>query len=203
MTPDAIIVLSAGVKRNAAGQWTSTELNAQDNALGAPGGKIRILAAASLASQHPYAVVVATGQKGYDISSAATEDRPLLCEVLRDELLDAGVPEERIVLEDKSNTTYQQLGEIEKLASRRAWQNVALVTNRYHLGRLEAIMRVKFPTLARVAAPVSAEEVLLEADRERWEPVFAEAYSSKFMAQRVAQEQRGIAQIADGTYLFN
>lgn len=202
MEPDAIIVLSGGVKQDVSLRWVSTDLTAEDDKLGAPGGKLRVRAAAVLGNQYPSAIVVASGGKGFDVPEGTPEDRPLESEILRDELIENGVPVERIVLEQNSNTTYQQLQELEKLIAEKHWEHTALITNRYHLPRLRAMIETKFPHLLQSFQLLSAEEILIEADPERWETVIAEAYASPFMANRMAKEEQGIAQIKNGTYQF-
>ena len=200
--PDAIIVLAAGIKRDASGRWTSTDLSAEDDKLGAPGGKLRVRAAAILATKYPTALVIPSGGKGYDVPAEYPEDRPLLGEILRDELVENGVPRSRIVLEGKSNTTYQQLQELETLIARRKWQSVVIVTSRYHLPRLHAMSEERFPLLVASALPVSAEDVLLEADPVSYGPILTEAYASVFMRERIAKETQGVLHIRDGTYQF-
>lgn len=202
MEPDAIVVLAGGIKRDVSGRWVSTELTAADNELCAPGGKLRVLAAAALATTYPNAAVVASGGKGYDVPKDAPEDRPMLAEIVRDELLECGVPGNRIMLEQNSNTTYQQLQELETVVAQRNWRSVIVVTNRYNLARLRAMLEAKFPKLIKPVKPVSAEEILLENEPVRWGAAFGEAYGSGFMAERIAKEEQGVSQIKDGTYQF-
>lgn len=201
-TPDAIIVLSAGIKQDAAGRWVSTDLTAEDNQHGAPGGTLRVLAAAALAQRYPHATIVASGGKGFDVPPGTPEDRPLLCDIIRDELIDAGVPLERIVLEGNSSTTYQQLLELEHLAAVRGWKLLAIVSNTWHLPRIGAIIEAKIPQLSGFADLISAEDVLVEADSIRWKSFLDEAYSSRFVADRKASEEQGVADIRNGTYRF-
>lgn len=202
MCPDAIIVLAGGIKQDASGRWVSTNLSIEDDAFGAPGGKLRVLAGAVLATEHPDALVIASGGKGYDVSEDAPEDRSTLAEILRDELADAGVSRERIVLEQHSNTTYQQLQELEALLGERGLMRVLFITNRYHLSRLRTLLEMKFPALMASAELVSAEDVLIERDAARWEALVNEAYESAALKERIAREEQGVAQIRAGTYQF-
>lgn len=203
METDAIIMITGGIRQDASLRWVSTDLTADDNELGAPGGKLRVFATAVLGNQYPTAAVVTSGGKGFDVPEGTPEDRPLLAEILRDELIECGVPESRIVLEKNSNTTYQQLQELEKMIAERGWHNVMIITNRYHLPRLHAMIETKFPELANVTKLASAEEVLRETDPARWETAIAEAYASPFMADRMAKEEHGVLQIKNGTYQFH
>ncbi len=202
METDVIIVLSGGIKQDASLRWVSTDLSAADNELGALGGKLRVFAATTLATKYPAASVIASGGKGFDMPKNAPADRPLLAEILRDELIEYGVPISRIALEKNSNTTYQALQELEKMITERSWHNGMIITNRYHLPRLRAMIETKFPALVHVATLVSAEDVLIEADSAKWKSVIAEAYASPFMAGRMAKEEQGVLQIKNDTYQF-
>jgi len=200
--PDAIIVLAASIKQNAFGQWVSTDLTDADNKIGAPGGKLRILATAILAKQYPTAIVVTSGGKGSDTPKNISRVCPLLAEILRDELIEYSVSGNRIVLEKNSNSTYQQLQKLKTLIVENGWQNVLVVTNRYHLARVRAMTESKFPKLVDLTELISAEDVLLKTDPAYWEPVLLNAYASAFMSERIAKEEQGILQIKNGTYQF-
>lgn len=201
-TPDAIVVLAGGIKQDAFGRWVSTDLTAADDAFGAPGAKLRVIAAAKLAIKYPNAAVVASGGKGFDVPKDAPENRPLLAEILRDELIECGVPAAHIVLETSSNSTYQQLQELERFITKQDWHAITIVTNRYHLPRVQTVVDVKFSKLVGVIELVSAEDILIEADPARWEDAIEEAYGSTLMAERVEREKKGVVQIKDGTYQF-
>ena len=201
---DYIHLLCAGIKQNDTGRWVSTDLSEKDIAFGAPGGKLRVLATAVLARELPETLIFTGGGKGYGVPLGAPEDRPLLAEILRDELRDAGAPLERIVLERESNTTYQELQELAKLIEREGCKFVAVVTNRWHVSRTQAILEIKFPKLREKAAieVVAAEDVLLQDDRVYWEGTIESAYNSAWMKKLSDMEENGRRQIVDGTYQF-
>lgn len=203
-SPDAISILSAGIKRDSSGRWMSTDMTAEDDKSGAPGGKYRVLAAAILAIRYPTAMVIPSGGKGYDVSKDASEDRPLLAKILRDELVACGVPAERILLEEKSNTTYQALRELEKMILKRGWRNLIIVTNRYHTGRVRAMISSEFVQREDnvIIELVSAEDVLIASNPDRWRYTIVKEYESEYIKKRYASEQNGVRQIRDGTYKF-
>jgi hypothetical protein len=182
----------------------STDLTEADDKWGAPGGVLRVEAAVLLANRFRTAVVVASGGMGYDLSKFADYWRPTLAKILEGELIERGIVQQRIVLEEASNTTFQELVELEKLVRCREWHSLALVTNRWHIPRLQAMLDAKFTTLLRLACamPMSAEEILLQYDAPRWRNVIDAAYEDDFMRTRIERENRGIAQIKDGTYNF-
>lgn len=203
-TPDAIVVPAGGVKQNASGRWVSTDLSPEDDKIGSPGGKLRVLSAAVLAIKYPAAVVIASGGKGLDIPKGTSENRPSLAGILHNELIKCGVPEDRIFLEDRSNTTYQQLQQLEILMRNRGWSSVLLITNSYHLNRVRAMIDAKFTWLKGDVnlELVSAEDILTMHDAGRWKSFFRKEYDSIYMQERKERETAGIAQIHSGTYQF-
>lgn len=202
--PDAIVVLAGGIKRIAERRWVSTDLTEEDDRQGAPGAKLRIYAATILAERFPGAIIVASGGKGNDVPPDADRKRPLLAEVLRDELVASGVAAARIILEDKANTTYQQLMELQQASRKQGWKRLVIVTNRWHLARVEAMLQLRFTSLMEHVDVklVSAEEVLIETQPGRWQALLAEAYDKDFLKNRMEREARGVEQIYSGTYCF-
>lgn len=200
-TLDAIVVLSGGIKQTA-GRWRSTDLTEEDDTLGAPGGALRVVAAAILSNRYPQARVIATGGKGYDVPQDAPEDRPLLCEILRNELLDVGVPEDRLDVESASNTTYDQLQQIEIMQRERGWNTVAIISNRWHLPRIETMVATKFPNLIQHVHLVAAEDILIADNHTKWQSYLTKAYASEWLARRIQKEEQGITQIKDSTYQY-
>jgi len=194
--PDAIAVLSASVVLDS-GRWRSTRLSSEDNLAGAPGGELRVRATALLGMRYPNALIVATGARGYDV--VGQEDRPLLCDILQAELVAAGIALSRVVREDSSNTTYQQLVELHKLAQARGWQSVYIVSSRWHLPRIRAMLEAKLPAFAPELC--AAEDILVEADPNQKGEIDA-AYASEWLRERIAKEEQGIAHIQSGTYRF-
>ena len=201
-TPNAIVVLAASIKQDASDRWVSTGLTQADDTLGAPGGTLRVCTAAVLAKRYPGAVIIAMGGKGYDVPRSYSKDRPLLCEILWQELRGAGIPAERILLERESGTTYQQLRALSALMGKHGWIHVAVVTNRWHIPRTHAIIESKFPELESIITFVSAEDVLIADNSDEWESGIVQAYKSEWLARRMLKEEQGIRQIMDGTYDF-
>lgn len=200
--PNAIAVFSGGIKQDASGRWVSTDLTKEDDTLGAPGGKLRVLAAAVVSNQYPSAAVIATGNKGYDVPAKYPADRPLLCEILKSEFIEAGVPVRRIMLEKKSHTTYQQISALAVLMAEHGWNRTAVVTSRWHIPRTRAIIERKFSGLADSIELIAAEDVLIAHDKRKWESTIARAYASGWLARRIENEEKGIRQIKEGTYDF-
>lgn len=202
---DHIVLLAASVKQDALGRWVSTDLTEEDIIHGGPGGKLRICAAALLLGEHPHMKIITGGAKGFDVCEGASSDRPLLADILHDELLESGVAEERIILQRNSNNTYQELQEIERLVSELELKQLIILTGRWHVERLHAMIDTKFPQLHRNVSleVVTAEDVLIARDAEQWRPFIEGAYSSEWMAERRVMEQQGINDINAGTYRYH
>ncbi len=203
-TYDYIHLLCAGIKEDNDGTWVSTDLSEADLVFGAPGGKLRILATAALAASHPDSQVFTGGGSGYSVPAGSSKARPLLAEILRDELLLAGVPLSRIIFERESNNTYQELIELEKFADTTGRKTFTVVTNRWHAARVQAMLEVRFSELSAHAdiEIIAAEDVLIEQNSELWKEAIDLAYRSEWMNKLSETEARGIRQIKDGTYKF-
>lgn len=200
---DHIVLLAAGIKEGLSGRWVSTDLSAEDHASSAPGGKLRIEAVAILAQKNPVAKVLTGGNTGFDVPSGPP-DRPLLADILFSELTEFGVSPERIILEHKSNTTYQSLTQLQEREKVLGLNKIAIVSNRYHLPRLEALLKIQFQQfLENVEVQlVAAEDILIEHDEVRWKKFVEKSYSSEFMQQRIRMEDQGLKDLLSGKYKF-
>lgn len=188
MTLDAIIVLSAGIVQREDGTWRSTTYDESD-AFGTLGGHDRVCAAAKLAATYPDAVIVTTSHTmGY------TE--PSLAKVYADELVALGVPQERIVLEERSTTTQSAIKVALQLAHERSWQHITFLSSEFHIPRVKAFYTREKSGLTIEA--VSSESVLLA------DPTFAEYFqnvtSSLAYQRRLAAEKRGVLALEEGSY---
>ncbi len=105
----------------------------------------RIKKGAELANENPNAkIVVSGGIKGeaQKLSEA---------QIMKTALLELGISEERIILEDKAKTTLQNFKYTDALLGR--VDNTAFVTNRFHVWRSKRIMKAAGVNYAAVAAP--------------------------------------------------
>lgn len=198
-----IVLLAAGIKQDGGGRWVSTDLTEEDNLWGAPGGRLRVAAVSILSQECKDAQIIAGGHKGFDVPEGH-EERPFLSEILLQELCEHGVPVERIILETESNTTYQKLKFLEMRANDIGLGQIAIVTNRYHIPRLNAMIDAEFPSLREriVSGIVAAEDVLIAHNPQRWEAFINDAYASEFMSLRKNMEEHGLEQILTGVYKF-
>jgi uncharacterized SAM-binding protein YcdF (DUF218 family) len=93
--------------------------------------KARIEAAADYLHDNPQTVAIASGGqgKGENISEAVS---------IKSELIKRGIEEERIILEDKSTSTYENIAFSKKLIPENADKGL-VVTNDFHVYRAKMI----------------------------------------------------------------
>ncbi len=200
----AYALLAGGIKQDTSGKWVSTDFSAEDDTLGAPGGKLRIFAAAVLMREHPGNLLITGGGKGHDMPASTIDERPLLADILSQELLECGVPKGRILLERRSNTTFQELQELERMVPAHGFTHLSVITSRWHIPRCRAMVDAKFSHLKELAhiEYIAAEDVLIAYDPARWQKEIADGYAADFMIERILKEEHGVAQIRAGTYNF-
>ncbi|MDO8676934.1 MAG: YdcF family protein [Candidatus Azambacteria bacterium] len=209
-----IAVFGGWMEKDSNDIWHSTDFSDMKNHHGAPGSNLRAEAAAILFNKNPDGLVAAFGGRG---QLSNVPDAPTLAEVIKRELVALGVPEEKIIEEENSGTTYRQLQELMKIAEEVSAKEITIVSNRYHLPRIQAMAECapltkdaaeKFPAqgwsaLGRKINFVSAEEVLIEKKPEEWKAVIEKAYASAEMEELIKKEESGAKQIREGKYKFN
>lgn len=199
----AIAVLSASVKKNEEGKWISTGFEDGDFGLGAPGGQLRVWAACYLNKKNPDRKIISSGGRGWDVKNDETS-RPNLSAILRDELLELGVGHENVIEENRSNKTFEQLIEIDKMIEDGLFREVTIVTNRYHVGRVcvmvEVLKQIKNKKRFEV---VAAEDICLEFDTNKWRSLIEKAYSSDELKKIIKKEEQGQQDMKLGRYDFN
>ncbi len=183
--------------------WRLTRFQEKDN-FGIVGGYIRTIAAALLFKEEPEALVIASGGRG---QFSKIPDAPTIASLIKRDLISRGVPENRIITEERSGNTFQQLIKLQAVAAIRNFQEFKIISNRYHLPRIKAMIKTveKLSFLKRLLDNqrlflVSAEEVLLARQPEQWEKIINQAYQSKGMAERILLEQEGVRQLEAGEY---
>jgi hypothetical protein len=190
MTPDAIIILSTGLKKDASGIWRPTDYADRD-AFGTLGGIERVRAAALLAAEYPESVIVTTCKQ-------MSDEPPTHASVYADALVACGIPRERILLEERSTNSQTQVREAIALAQEKGWRSLFLVASEFQLPRVRAFWEACEGEKPRVEF-VSAESVLIPKD-----PSFAEAFEkakrTPAYESRLAAEARGVAAVKSGNY---
>jgi uncharacterized SAM-binding protein YcdF (DUF218 family) len=205
MSRRAIVILSAGVKKNKNSTWSNTNLTKQSNQYGAPGGKQRAVAASYLHKIIPDSFFIACGGRGRDGKNASV-NRPNLCQITKNELLKLDIPENKIIVENKSNTTFEQLQELKKIILKFKLSPVIIISNKYHLPRLKAMIGMdtilnRYLVGGKINL-ASAEKILLRYNSEKWKKIIEQAYSSKWMRDRIKKEMQGVKDIKNNNYKF-
>ncbi len=199
-----LLMLAAGIKQDVSGKWVSTDHTEEDSLLGAPGGKMRVYAAALLAQERADIRIITGGGMGYDVPTGTSRERPPLAEILRAELIDRGVDANRLILESTSCNTFQELIELERFISQYQIEKCTILTSRWHLPRLSAMIKIKFERMSKNVSfeLVSAEDVLIAHDANKWKTLIESAYQTDWMRTRIKMEDQGTKQIINGTYHF-
>jgi hypothetical protein len=205
MSKRAIIILSASIKKDKNGNWSSTDLKEKDDKCGAPGGKQRLLAAKYLYEKNNDYFLIATGGRGNDVKDRSP-DRPDLCRIIKNELIELGIPENIIYLENRSNTTFEQLQELKKNILKLDLELAMIISNKYHLPRLR-IMIDKDPIMNSYMASgiiklVSAEAILIKQNPEKWGREIKTIYESDWMKIRIKNERQGVRDLKNNKYKF-
>ncbi|MFA4941239.1 MAG: YdcF family protein [Patescibacteria group bacterium] len=204
----AIIILSAGIKKDKNGNWMSTGLVEEKNLSSASGGKARVIAASYIYKDDSENFIIASGGHGSDRNILGIK-HPGLSKILKKELIESGVPANKIIEENKSNTTYQQLVELQKIIVEKEIKNIIIISNRYHLPRIQAMIEFGpdlniFKKMFRASdiELKSAEDVLIKYKPEKWKKIITKVYQSGGMVARIDLEKKGVEQIKKGTYSF-
>ena len=99
-------------------------------------GSARLLAAAEAARHYPNAKLVFSGGSGELIRTKGTE-----ADVARVILRQAGIDTHRVVFEDRSSNTFENIAFSRKLVSPRPGETWLLVTSAFHMPRAMAVAR--------------------------------------------------------------
>ena len=197
-----ICILSAGVKKNPSGKWINTGWEDQDFNFGSPGGNMRIIAASMLVHKYSDRYIFVPGGRGHDVVDDEPS-RPDLSDIVKEKLVELGISAERIATEHKANNTYEQLRALAEFLRERDYESVDIISNKYHFDRVKAMIET-FPILEDLKGQrirlINAEDVLLEEEKEKWEPVIEKFYNNPKMQKVSAMEADGTADIKSGKY---
>lgn len=214
--PDAIIVLSAGVreqlyKGEPTGNWESVAWG-QAGDLGLhTGARTRVIAGAKIAEVFPDVPVVANS---YNRNNA---DEPTMASVTKSELIKRGVDQDRIILEEDSFSTITQYIELLRLAKQAEWKNVVVTINEYYEPRATALFQHlpeivndtevsqlwhEFKDKGGVVAFISSEPIM-RAMSPHYTKYLEEVYGTEKYHEMVAKEAQGLRAIQEGQYKYS
>lgn len=198
-----INILGGSLIQDGRGHWRTTSFNEGDN-FGALGDRLRVVAAAYLYRHDHDLYFLASGGKGQlkNISSA-----PFISSVVKQELIDLGVPTGRIATEENSNTTYEQLVELSAYLATKKIKEVAIISNQHHLPRIRYMIKTapKLDGLKKLSALklLAAEKICLKYQPAKWREEISKAYASQAMKERIKIEQQGIHDLKTGKYKYS
>ncbi|MBI2023003.1 YdcF family protein [Candidatus Giovannonibacteria bacterium] len=199
-----IAILSGWFEKKSDGLWHSTDFSDLKDHHGAPGGYLRIVAGSLLFKKNPDRSLLVLGEKGK--SKLVLPKELFLSSIMKRELIELGVPENKVMEERKTNSTYEQLKALVVIADNNTVGQIDLISNRYHLPRIRAMLDfgpdLKGHPSAKKINLVEAEKVLLDSDYSRWNEVIQKAYDSSELQELIAKEKEGAEQIRSGTYKY-
>ena len=124
-----VFILGGWAQKGADGAWHMAGFEENADEVSGFGGYLRVLAAKHLLDEHPGYLLVPSGSKGKFEGVAGV---PTMAELMRQEFLNLGVPEEKIVKEEKAGNTYQELQELKKMVADLDAAQAIVVSNPYH-----------------------------------------------------------------------
>ena len=177
--------------------------NYSDEAVyGALGDRVRIIAGDYLFRDGKGKYVLAVGGKP-KCPENESSDMPARSEVIKDELINRGVPEENIFADVISQNTKQNIEEILKISIKKGWKKLLLISNRYHIPRISAFINEIKNTndeFKKIEIDFQDAEEVLEKHNKHWIPLIKKAYASEEMERRKINEQKGLKALRSGEY---
>ncbi len=197
---DALAVMGGNIIEDE-GRWRISSHNEGDN-FGVTGDNLRVFAAVQLHRQNHSCPIIASGGVGQNRRIAHA---PTVAQVIKDKLIELGVPPSLILLETDSNNTFGQLYNIKRLVDRNNFHSLGIVSNFWHLPRIFSLIVMAPGTLRQFLDKVvffPAEDVLIKSNQAAWTDLITTNYQGEAFKQRLAMESNGIADIMMGRYRF-
>lgn len=190
------------------GYWRTTNYDEGDN-FGVSGDRVIVVAASilvkSLAHKENF-LVISLGGKG---QLASIKDAPTVASVIKKELVKFGIRKDKIMTEEDSGDTFQQLEGVQEILKKEIFSSIVIISNKYHLPRIQAMIKYsdslqalkKMLNLSKLKIK-SAEAIVIKSDPKKWRKVIKDAYSSEPMKNRIRLEQKGVVDIKKGVYKY-
>lgn len=193
---EAIIILGGGLIKNRDDIWQTRNYN--DGSGG--GERIRVLAGYYLYKRKEDGVIIASGGKGKKLHEPTTVT---ISSVIKKELMELGIPKQKIIEDNKSISTLEQLESIKKLIN--GYSKISIISNKYHLPRIKTMIayipELKF--LKNKVRIISGENTVIKYGPAKWRRVISATYKTRAMKKRIAQEKQGIKDIKFDNYRPN
>lgn len=196
----AIVILGGSLIKDSQCGWRTLYYHEGD-AHGITGDKLRVIAGSYLCRENQAAVIIASGGKG---QLKNIPDAPTVSEVIKKELIDLGVEANKIIEENCSNNTWQQLQNLKKIVKERGIKNLFLISNEWQLERIKAMIekdtelsQILLQGLLRLS---SAEEICIRYKPTEWQEIIDKSRKSEAYTKRIEIENRGVKDIKEGGY---
>lgn len=201
---DTVVVLGGSLKKEKE-KWRTTHFDEGDN-FGGLGDRLRVVAAYYLYKKNPNTPIITIGGRG---KLEGVTDAPAVSEVIKEELIDFGVPEEKIVTETKSGNTLEGLIALQEIILKENYARSTVISNEYHVPRIKVMIECsdKLSTLLNMLSLgtlnlLSAESVCLDNEKTKWESLIQNAYQSELIKKRIRLETQGVEDIKKGRYVL-
>ena len=198
-----IIAVMGGalIKDKKTGKWRTTHFDESDN-FEVQGDYLRIYAAYYLFREKPNSKIILLGGRGQLRKIKAS---PGVALIMKKELIQLGVKPQIIITENYSANTFEQLKNLLKLIKFKDFSALNLISNKFHLPRIKAMLNYLEPLeeFKKIRINfISAEEICLKSDRQKWQPIISKAYKSRAIRKRIKLEKQGLQDIKTGKYKF-
>lgn len=200
-----LFILSGGLIKDKSGHWHTTlgEEGMEDGLI--LNDHLRILAGAQLWQENEDLEIIVSG--GLGKLRGVLPNNLTISKVMKNELVELGVPAEKIIEDETTSSTYGQLQSLsEMIKSVKLSGKVSIISNTYHLPRIQAM--IEYTELIKILTPISvsllgAEDVLLRLKPKEWRDFIEKVSKTDGMKKRIISESRGVMAIKNGTYEFN
>lgn len=194
-------VLGGGLVQDDSGEWHTVEYAKGGDKFGFSNDRWRVLAAAVHWKKNPDCMMLVSGGRGQYRSIKGV---PTIASVIKSELIEIGVPEASIVIEDNSDNTHEQLIKVVEVAKKNNFRDIVLLTSEWHIPRVEAFLNsesyLSKETGNLTITTVSAEEILKKDDPYKWSEIIEEVKQRDDYKERVKIELKGVEDIEKGVY---
>lgn len=191
-----IFILGGGLIKNKSNKWQTRNYSE-----GAGGERMRVLAGYYLYNHAGGGLIIASGGKGKKLHEPTTVT---ISSVIKKELAELGIPKQKIIEDNKSVSTFEQLKTLKNFTSNNKYGEITIISNKYHLPRINTIIayipELKF--LRNRIRIVSAESIVLKYAGREWKDKIEAAYQTSGMKKRIKMEKMGVKDIKNGTYKY-
>ena len=209
LTPDVLFSFSGGIGRTNEDSMDRSLPFYVKGELGlVTGGRTRVIATSEIAKALPDLKIVTTSKNRFD------DEIPTMASVENTELVARGVDENKLETEEESFSTITQLTEMVKKAVENNWTNVAIVINKYHLPRTQAMYDrldalvdnsefqealKKFKEKTGQVRFICAEDVL-STTHYLFDEYMKRVKQTEAFKETIRAEEQGLRDLESGTY---